>query len=135
MSATAMSVMRESMVLKLRASLPSSSSALHPGADEELAELGARHHPRERLDGLEEEVARGERDGHPGEREGEQGAEDRAGAELVERQRRLMRREPLAVRDERPQARQQHDRRGNGGGEDELEGERLADRGDTASGL
>ena len=72
-------------------------------------------------------MPRRERDGHPRERQGEQRPQHRAGAELVERQRRLFAASRWLCATQRPQARQQHDRRGNGGGEDELEGERLAD--------
>src|SRR5438045_4728638 len=127
MSVTAMSVIRESIVLKLRASLPSSSSVCYPGADEEFAELGPSHHPRERLDGLEQEMTRRESDGHPCERERQQGAEDGAGAQLVERHRRVTQGDAVAVRDESAEHGEQQQRRGDGPGEDELEGERSAD--------
>ena len=88
--------------------------ALHARADEELAQLGPGHDAGEALDRLEQEMTRRERDGHAGEREGEKGPEDCAGPELVERHRWVANGKPVAVGDERPQARQQHDRRRNG---------------------
>ena len=106
--------------------LPELVLALDASTDEELAQLGARHHPLERLDGLDQEVSRRQCDGDPGEGQRQERAQHRSVAQLAEGAGRIDRRDPARMRDQRPEASDQRHRRRDRGGEDELEGERAA---------